>query len=262
MPRELFAQTLTPQPARPRSRWTLLGSLVTHLLALIALVVLPLSAAIDPPAVPMTWIEFVPPSPPPSPPPPRPERPRETPPPVNPEAAPPTPGTTIAPEKDIPPLTAQFGPPAGDLPVTSGRPPDGIPGRAVTSLAAPPPRLQPVPVGGQIREPRRLTYVPPVYPAVAQAARVEGIVILEAIIDETGAVRDVRVKGAIGVVQLRREPKLEALRARFVRHGVWVRPFGDVVYLMPPFVIDEKDLARLTAAVCEVLREAARAGEL
>ena len=116
---------------------------------------------------------------------------------MNPEAAPPTPGTTIAPEKDIPPLTAQFGPPAGDLPVTSGRPPDGIPGRAVTSLAAPPPRLQPVPVGGQIREPRRLTYVPPVYPAVAQAARVEGIVILEAIIDETGAVRDVRVLRSI-----------------------------------------------------------------
>jgi TonB family protein len=54
-----------------------------------------------------------------------------------------------------------------------------------------------VPVGGQIREPRRLTYVPPVYPVVAQAARVEGIVILEAIIDETGAVRDVRVLRSI-----------------------------------------------------------------
>jgi protein TonB len=57
--------------------------------------------------------------------------------------------------------------------------------------------VQPVPVGGQIREPRRLTYVPPVYPPVAQAARVEGIVILEAIIDETGAVRDVRVLRSI-----------------------------------------------------------------
>ena len=57
-------------------------------------------------------------------------------------------------------------------------------------------------------------------------------------------VRDVRVKGAIGVVQLAREPKLEALRARFVRHGVWMRPFGDVVYLMPPFVIGAEDLER------------------
>jgi adenosylmethionine-8-amino-7-oxononanoate aminotransferase len=75
-------------------------------------------------------------------------------------------------------------------------------------------------------------------------------------------VRDVRVKGAIGVVQLTREPKLEPLRARFVRHGVWIRPFGDVVYLMPPFVIGQRDLAILTAAIYDVLREAAAAGEL
>ena len=75
-------------------------------------------------------------------------------------------------------------------------------------------------------------------------------------------VRDVRVKGAIGVVQLKREPKLESLRARFVRHGVWIRPFGDVVYLMPPFVIEQRDLTILTAAIHEVLREAEAAGEL
>ena len=75
-------------------------------------------------------------------------------------------------------------------------------------------------------------------------------------------VRDVRVKGAIGVVQLEREPKLEALRARFVRHGVWVRPFGDVVYLMPPLVIGNEDLATLTEAVRDVVVEAAGAGEL
>ena len=75
-------------------------------------------------------------------------------------------------------------------------------------------------------------------------------------------VRDVRVKGAIGVVQLQREPKLEALRARFVRHGVWIRPFGDVVYLMPPLVIGSEDLERLTAAIHDVIIEAAAAGEL
>src|SRR6185503_17724308 len=75
-------------------------------------------------------------------------------------------------------------------------------------------------------------------------------------------VRDVRVKGAIGVVQLEREPKHEALRARFVRHGVWVRPFGDVVYLMPPLVIGSEDLERLTAAIHDVIIEAAAAGEL
>ena len=75
-------------------------------------------------------------------------------------------------------------------------------------------------------------------------------------------VRDVRVKGAIGVVQLDREPNLEALRARFVRHGVWVRPFGDVVYLMPPLVIAAQDLERLIGAIHDVLTEAAANAEL
>jgi adenosylmethionine-8-amino-7-oxononanoate aminotransferase len=79
---------------------------------------------------------------------------------------------------------------------------------------------------------------------------------------ELPEVRDVRVKGAIGVVQLRRPPKLEALRARFVQRGVWIRPFGDVIYLMPPFVIETEDLARLTCAIHDVLREAAAAREL
>ena len=75
-------------------------------------------------------------------------------------------------------------------------------------------------------------------------------------------VSDVRVQGAIGVVQLARSPRLEALRQRFVAHGVWVRPFGDVVYLMPPLVIGRDDLERLIAAVYDVLVEAAVAGEL
>jgi adenosylmethionine---8-amino-7-oxononanoate aminotransferase len=75
-------------------------------------------------------------------------------------------------------------------------------------------------------------------------------------------VRDVRVLGAIGVVQLERSPKLDALRGRFVEHGVWVRPFGDVVYLMPPLMIAAGDLAILIAAVARVLREAGRASEL
>ena len=66
-------------------------------------------------------------------------------------------------------------------------------------------------------------------------------------------VRDVRVKGAAGVVQLDAEPDHAALRAQFVAKGVWVRPFGDVVYLMPPFVIEEHDLDLLLRAIYEVL---------
>jgi adenosylmethionine-8-amino-7-oxononanoate aminotransferase len=64
---------------------------------------------------------------------------------------------------------------------------------------------------------------------------------------------DVRCRGAIGVVQLDRAPDLNALRSRFVEEGVWVRPFADVVYLMPPLVIGGEDLATLTAAVRRVL---------
>src|SRR5690606_13352713 len=75
-------------------------------------------------------------------------------------------------------------------------------------------------------------------------------------------VRDVRVRGAIGVVELDRVPRLDALRARFVDRGVWVRPFGNVVYLMPPFVIEPADLATLVDAVHDVLLDAGRAGEL
>ena len=67
-----------------------------------------------------------------------------------------------------------------------------------------------------------------------------------------------RVKGAIGVVQLDRVPDLAAMRKRFTAEGVWVRPFGDFVYLMPPLVIQPEDLRLLTRAVHTVIAEWAR----
>src|SRR5215470_2780618 len=57
-------------------------------------------------------------------------------------------------------------------------------------------------------------------------------------------VKDVRVKGAIGVVELERIDDLDGLRARFVAEGVFVRPFGPIVYLTPSFTIAEEELAR------------------
>ncbi len=100
-------------------------------------------------------------------------------------------------------------------------------------------------------------------PRLPQVAAIEAQ-LREGLADCAGlaGVRDVRVKGAIGVVQLRSAPNLEALRTRFVSHGVWIRPFGDVVYLMPPLVIGETDLEALVRAIHGVLNEAARAGEL
>ena len=67
------------------------------------------------------------------------------------------------------------------------------------------------------------------------------------------AVREVRVRGAIGVVELRAPPDLEALRAAFVARGVWIRPLGRVIYLTPPLTIAPEDLSCLTGAVCAVL---------
>ncbi len=71
------------------------------------------------------------------------------------------------------------------------------------------------------------------------------------------AVRDVRVRGAIGVVELDRPPNHAELRARFVERGVWVRPFGRVVYLTPAFTIRPEELRALTRAVVEVTAEIA-----
>jgi len=64
---------------------------------------------------------------------------------------------------------------------------------------------------------------------------------------------DVRVLGAIGVVELERPVDMRRVQPMFVERGVWVRPFGTLVYLMPPFVIDDADLGALTGAVCQVV---------
>ncbi len=68
-------------------------------------------------------------------------------------------------------------------------------------------------------------------------------------------VRDVRVKGAIGVVELDRIDDLSTLKHRFIDAGVFVRPFRNIVYLTPAFTISEEDLNRLTSAVVSVLEQ-------
>jgi adenosylmethionine-8-amino-7-oxononanoate aminotransferase len=67
-------------------------------------------------------------------------------------------------------------------------------------------------------------------------------------------VKDVRVLGAIGVVELDRIDDLHALRQKFIAEGVFVRPFGSVIYLTPAFTISEEDLAALMDAVVKVVR--------
>ena len=66
-------------------------------------------------------------------------------------------------------------------------------------------------------------------------------------------VAEVRILGAIGVVEMDRPVVMSALQRCFVELGVWVRPFGRLVYLMPPFIIGTEELEQLCAATCEVL---------
>jgi adenosylmethionine-8-amino-7-oxononanoate aminotransferase len=69
---------------------------------------------------------------------------------------------------------------------------------------------------------------------------------------------DVRVKGAIGVVQLRHLGDPALLRQGFIERGVWARPFGDILYLAPPFVATRGDLATMGAAMRAVAADWSR----
>lgn len=68
-------------------------------------------------------------------------------------------------------------------------------------------------------------------------------------------VKDVRVIGAIGVIELERMGDLNTIKQRFIEEGVFIRPFGHIVYTTPPFVIGADDLARLTAAMLKITAE-------
>ncbi len=68
-------------------------------------------------------------------------------------------------------------------------------------------------------------------------------------------VAEVRVLGAIGVVEMRQPVDVAVCQKHFVEKGVWVRPFGKCVYVMPPYIISINELEQLTSAIVDVVRE-------
>jgi adenosylmethionine-8-amino-7-oxononanoate aminotransferase len=91
-------------------------------------------------------------------------------------------------------------------------------------------------------------------PRLQQVAAISGQLTRElAACRGLNSVKDVRVKGAIGVVEMERIGDVDALRAAFVEAGVFIRPFGNVIYLTPSFTISPEELAKLTKTIAKVL---------
>ena len=196
MPRDLFATTFEKRRAPHRSKWTIAGSVVAHVILVAAVLVLPVLSAFDNYVVQARNVTFlVPPAPVmPAIPAPPPKTAAQARPPVNPEVAPS--------QASVNPVVREpdsIGSGTGAVPpgVPVGSSPDGIlgsTGNSAPPLNPPPPTLvKPIPVGGDVKPPTRLVYVDPVYPQIAIVSKTQDIVILEATIDESGVVRDVKV---------------------------------------------------------------------
>jgi len=176
---------------------TLTISIVVHVVAVCAAVIAPLFATDELPA-PRTATEFIqvvslpePPAPPPS------AVTRATVDAPRPDVPPIDIPNGIAPEPVVDPVDDRF---TNDTGVVAFGDSSAIVAEATPPPPPPPPRQSVLRVGGNIRPPQKIADVAPTYPPIAMASRVEGIVILEAVIAEDGSVRDVRVLRSIALL--------------------------------------------------------------
>ena len=195
MPSTLFDQTSAGTKKNKRPLGTVLVSIALHAIALGVLVALQLSTGLGGPPIMSHLRAFAV------------EADLPKPPPVAATPAPAKTAVNLNPDvvPTVAPSTIEPEPPGLPVAASRGVPADWMTG-LTSSLAAPPVVAKPViaetparpsgpvPVGGDIRPPERLEYVPPVYPEIARIAHVEGKVVLEATIDEWGVVKNVTVR--------------------------------------------------------------------
>ena len=202
----MFGDVVEPSITVGTQKWyTIPLSIFVHTMVVAAMVIIPLMAA-DVLPTPQSMMAFVAAPPPPPPPPPPAPPPEEAPPPpevdVNPAAAPVEAPQAIVPEPDTSFDRAAVGAvPGGIVGGMVGGPPPPPP--------PPPPPTEPVRVGGAISPPVKTRDVSPVYPSIAQSARVQGVVIIEATIGADGRVQNTRVLRSIPLLD---NAALEAVR--------------------------------------------------
>ena len=196
----MFGDVVDPSIKLGSQKWyTVPLSIIAHVVLFAAVIIIPLMATDVLPTPPsmMAFVGAPPTPPPPPPPPPSAAPPPKTPAPIaNPNAAP------IEAPKQIIPETPSVGISEGVPGGVEGGVPGGVMGGVVGGLPEappppPPPPQAPVRVGGAIKQPTKLKNVPPVYPPIAQSARVQGVVIIEATIGADGKVKDAKVLRSI-----------------------------------------------------------------
>ena len=207
MPRDLFGDVTRPSISIGNRKWyTVPVSLLSHAAIVLMIVIVPLLAAPMMPGVldsigPVTVVDLVPPPPPPPPE----RRPAELEPAADPDVPPIAAPTGIAKEPD-----RVFEPSTTPVNVIGGA--DNIESvlAAPPVVVAPPKPQEPVIVGGTIRRPAKVRGNDPVYPPIAQAARVQGIVIIEATLDAGGRVTNARILRSVPLLD---QAALEAVHS-------------------------------------------------